>query len=321
MTRSASPSWGLVPLAASLLLNVVLAAQVATAPAAATTPPVLDAEALAAALEAAPLPPPVLADVRYASGRIDRSLSHTIAAIAPEGGPALTAVVARLLQWELDPHRDLRRGDTVKLAWRPSDQGEPEVIGLVLDSGKLGRTVQAWRFRPEGEARASWWTPDGIELPRRLYESPLDDYEQITALPGDGRDHHGMDFTGAVGTPVHSPRAATVVRTDWNTRYNGNCVEVRYADGTFARFLHLEGVEVHAGQVLEPGQVVGTLGNTGRSTAPHLHYELERGGTILDPLEVHGAWRRTLSAPERERLEAVRVTLAQQLEPGPVAAL
>ncbi len=105
------------------------------------------------------------------------------------------------------------------------------------------------------------------------------------------------------------PRSGSVVRTDWNTRFNGNCVEVRYDDGTMARFLHLSETSVSAGQRLATGAKLGLSGNTGRSTNPHLHYELERSGRILDPIDYHGTERRTLPAADRAGFDQERARL------------
>jgi murein DD-endopeptidase MepM/ murein hydrolase activator NlpD len=91
-----------------------------------------------------------------------------------------------------------------------------------------------------------------------------------------------------------SPKAATVTRVNWNTRANGSCIELRYADGTLARFLHLSEARVKKGQHVRPGQTIALSGNSGNSTAPHLHYELSKGKTYVDPLAYHGTVRRRL---------------------------
>jgi murein DD-endopeptidase len=127
-----------------------------------------------------------------------------------------------------------------------------------------------------------------------------------------------MDFKVPVGTEVVSPRAGTVVRTNWNFTYNGNAVEVRFNDGTLARFLHLSDTRVQPGQTLAAGAVVGLSGNTGRSTAPHLHYELEKGGKTLDPAHYHGTRRRALTASDKARFDAERERLDAILGAGGV---
>jgi len=85
-----------------------------------------------------------------------------------------------------------------------------------------------------------------------------------------------------------------VLRTNWNWSANGNCMEVQYPDGTLAKFLHLSENRVKVGDKVEVGQVIALTGNTGHSTAPHLHYQLNQGEKVVDPLDYHGTERRQL---------------------------
>ena len=113
-----------------------------------------------------------------------------------------------------------------------------------------------------------------------------------------------MDFKVPVGVNVLSTRAGTVTRTNWNTRSNGNCVEVRFADGTLAKYLHLSKTGVRVGQRVNRGDVVGESGNTGRSTAPHLHYQLNLGSRVLDPVDVHGTHARSINPGDRNAFDS-----------------
>ena len=116
-----------------------------------------------------------------------------------------------------------------------------------------------------------------------------------------------MDFKAPVGSPVVTPKAGTVTRVNWNTRPNGNCIEIRFADGTLAKFLHLEETSVRPNQHVRAGQRIATSGNTGRSTAPHLHYQLDRGRRTIDPVKYHGTTQRSLSQAEMASFERTRV--------------
>jgi murein DD-endopeptidase MepM/ murein hydrolase activator NlpD len=109
----------------------------------------------------------------------------------------------------------------------------------------------------------SFWDERGSEVPIRLKASPLRSYDQITALLKDRPTHKGMDFKTPTGTPVVSPRAGTVTRTEWRSNVNGHCVELQYSDGARARFLHLSSVKIRPGQRVGAGAVLGASGNTG----------------------------------------------------------
>ena len=87
-------------------------------------------------------------------------------------------------------------------------------------------------------------------------------------------------------------------------KYNGNGIELRYSDGALARFLHLSETAVRPGQTVSAGQRIGATGNTGRSTAPHLHYEIEKAGRVIDPVDYHGTTRRSLSGVDTPKVRA-----------------
>jgi murein DD-endopeptidase MepM/ murein hydrolase activator NlpD len=148
-----------------------------------------------------------------------------------------------------------------------------------------------------------------MEVPYRLKVSPIQHYEQITALLKDRPNHHGMDFKAPIGTPTVSTRDGTIVRTNWNTHANGGCVEIRYPDGVKAKYLHLSEVRVRPGDQVRSGEVVGLSGNTGRSTAPHLHYQLDRSEKILDPIDYHGKQRRQLGQADVQQLQEAAARL------------
>jgi len=226
---------------------------------------------------------------------LDRNLAATFKGAVGEKGSALAQVYARLFVWDLDLRRDLQPGDRVQAAWRVTAQGKVEVGAARLHSQKHGRTYTAYRWHAPEDAFASYWSDDGTEVPYRLVNSPLRDYEQITSLLKDRPTHEGMDFKTPVGTPIYTPFGGVVTRVNWNWGANGNCVEVKYHDGSVAKYLHLSENSVSAGQTVAAEELLGKTGNTGRSTAPHLHYQIEKNGKVLDPLEVHGAERRRLT--------------------------
>lgn len=271
------------------------AAEVATTAVAAT--------ATTAAGQAAPAPPAVIpSDWQIVDATVDHSLARTFQKAAGDDGNALAAVYARLFVWDMNLRRDLQRGDRVEVAWRRDSKGVIEVVAARLHSQKLGRTLAAYRWQAPGDAFTSYWQEDGTEVPYRLKASPLSDYEQITSLLKDRPSHAGMDFKTPVGTPVVAPFAGTVTRVDWNWTSNGNCVEVKYDDGVVAKFLHLAESRAQAGSRVGAGDVIALSGNTGRSTAPHLHYQVEKGSKVLDPLEYHGAVRRRVEGQALQSL-------------------
>jgi murein DD-endopeptidase len=239
---------------------------------------------------------------------IDSKVSHSLArtfskAVGDDSGE-LAAIFSRIFMWEMDLRKDVLGGDRVQVLYRTGADGKLEIAAASYDSQKLRTTLSAFLYQKPGDSFASYWNEKGQEVPRRLKNSPVNQYQQVTALLGDGRNHGGMDFKAPVGTPVTSPKAGTVTRVNWNTRPNGNCIEVRFTDGTKAKFLHLEETKVRANQHVSAGDLIALSGNTGRSTAPHLHYQLDRGNRNLDPLDYHGTRRRQLSATALQAFSA-----------------
>jgi murein DD-endopeptidase MepM/ murein hydrolase activator NlpD len=184
-----------------------------------------------------------------------------------------------------------------------------------LHAKKAGKLLRGYRFQQTGDAFASYWQESGTEVPLRLKGGPLDQYDQITSLLKDRPTHKGMDFKTPVGTPVSSPQVGTVTRANWNWNANGNCIEVQYADGTLAKFLHLSENRVKPGDTVRAGQVIALTGNTGHSTAPHLHYQLDQGSKVLDPLDYHGTERRALLASDGPAFEAAKKRMDAMIAP------
>ena len=95
--------------------------------------------------------------------------------------------------------------------------------------------------------------------------------------------HSGMDFRAPMGSEAHVTAPGTVISAGWNGGY-GRMVEVRHAGGFTTRYGHLSKILVKEGQELSAGDVVGKVGSSGRSTGPHLHYEVRRNGDALNPV-------------------------------------
>jgi murein DD-endopeptidase len=233
----------------------------------------------------------------------------------------LTAVVNRLLVWDLRISRDGRKGDRLEVLWsspRPAaagvpESGEPVVEAVRYASSKLGKVIAAYRFRDEGARFARYFRADGTELEPRLVDAPVADYEQITSLLRDGRRHKGIDFKTPVGSPVHAPFDGVIERRNWNFAGNGNCVDIHDpATGRRAIFLHLDVLpkEMAVGRKVKKGEVIASSGNSGHSFAPHLHYQLEdASGKVLDPFEVQKTELRVIPAARKSAFEAERARL------------
>ncbi|AZY93587.1 MULTISPECIES: DUF5930 domain-containing protein [Paracoccus] len=98
-----------------------------------------------------------------------------------------------------------------------------------------------------------------------------------------GRLHEGIDMAGPVGTPIHVTGDGVVTFAGRSGAY-GNLIKIRHELGTETRYAHLSRIDVKVGDRVSQGDRIGDMGNTGRSTGPHLHYEVRMNGRAVDPM-------------------------------------
>jgi murein DD-endopeptidase MepM/ murein hydrolase activator NlpD len=223
---------------------------------------------------------------------VEGSIEATLARALPgKDASELAAQVARLMRWRGDFIRHAQRGDMVTLLYEPGDT-QQELVAVAYRGQELKLT--AYRYADEHGVQR-FYDENGTLIEPGIKNSPVTRYTQITERvdPGRGnRRHAGMDFKAPTGAPVRLPFAGRVTRVNWN-RVNGRCVEVAVGGGRLVRFLHLDSVakNVKPGTHLAAGASIGTVGNTGRSSAPHLHYEIrDAGDRPLEPDKIHGTF-------------------------------
>jgi murein DD-endopeptidase MepM/ murein hydrolase activator NlpD len=95
--------------------------------------------------------------------------------------------------------------------------------------------------------------------------------------------HNGTDFAGPHGTPIYSTADGVVKKASWQSGY-GRMVTIQHEFGIETRYAHLSKIRVKPGQRVSRGERIGDMGNTGRSTGTHLHYEVRVGGRPVNPM-------------------------------------
>lgn len=100
---------------------------------------------------------------------------------------------------------------------------------------------------------------------------------------GGRRQHQGVDLAGPIGTPVHATADAVVGKAEWFSSY-GLYVALEHGGDIETRYGHMSRLNVYAGQHVHKGDVIGYIGTTGRSTGPHLHYEVRISGAAVNPI-------------------------------------
>jgi len=111
------------------------------------------------------------------------------------------------------------------------------------------------------------------------YGTRIDPFTNLLA------QHPGVDFSAPAGTPILAAGDGLVLRAEYDSAY-GNFIEIAHADQFVSKYAHASKVHVKAGQRLQRGQVIAEVGNTGRSTGPHLHYEISHQGKMINPMQI-----------------------------------
>jgi murein DD-endopeptidase MepM/ murein hydrolase activator NlpD len=99
---------------------------------------------------------------------------------------------------------------------------------------------------------------------------------------GAGAFHAGLDFKGPTGAPIFAAAHGIVASVGRRAGY-GKCVEIDHGNGLRTRYAHMSAFRARAGQMVRAGQVIGAVGSTGRSTGPHLHFEVRLNGQPVNP--------------------------------------
>lgn len=106
---------------------------------------------------------------------------------------------------------------------------------------------------------------------------------RLHPILGEYQMHEGQDITGSVGTPVVATAAGKVVEVEYSSSF-GNYVVLAHSGGIRTLYAHLSAFKCQVGKTVRRGETIGLLGNTGRSTGPHIHYEVHVDGRAVDPM-------------------------------------
>lgn len=227
-------------------------------------------------------------------GTITGSLWNTLVSMGEK--PALVVNFAEVLSYEVDFLTEVHDGDSFEILVDKYYVGSAfyrdGLIRVAHYKGKAG-DFYGFHYRlPDGHW--DYFNEKGQSLRKTVLRSPLQ-YAKVTSYFGNRfhpirrvyRQHAGVDYGAPTGTPVSAIADGTVTMAQWHGGY-GNLVEVRHAGGLSSRYGHLSryGPGVKSGRAVRQGQIVGYVGSTGMSTGPHLHFEIRKSGSPVNPLKV-----------------------------------
>jgi murein DD-endopeptidase MepM/ murein hydrolase activator NlpD len=150
-----------------------------------------------------------------------------------------------------------------------------------------GRAVRRVKWNVGTDTQ--WLDPAAPAVQASGMASPVDG--RITSLFGSRahpiirlfRFHKGIDIAAPKGTPIRAAADGRVIANGWNGGY-GQQVRIDHAGGLETSYSHMSAIAAAAGSFVRRGEVIGYVGSTGLSTGPHLHYEVRRGGQLVDPM-------------------------------------
>lgn len=261
--------------------------------------------------------------IQHGSGEIRSSLFA--AADAADIPDAIASQLADIFGGEVDFHRDLRRGDRFHLVYEMLyHQGQPVRAGRILaaEFTNDGKRYSAVFYKPSGDTKGGYYTPDGRSLRKAFLRSPLE-FSRVTSGFSNARlhpvfhqmrAHKGVDYGAPIGTRVRAVGDGVVEIAGRQSGY-GNIVVVRHAGRYSTAYGHLSGLApgIKVGSRVSQGDVIAFTGQTGWATGPHLHYEFRIDGNQVNPLTIALPGTPPLAAADLARFRSTTAALQQQL--------
>ncbi len=230
--------------------------------------------------------------------------------------------VANIFGWDIDFVFDIREGDRFSLLFE-----ERYLDGEKLDAGDIiaasftnrGKTFRAVRYQ-HSDGSTLYYSPEGLSMRKTFLRTPLDIF-RITSgfnlrrkhpIHKKIKAHRGVDYAAPRGTPVYAAGKGKVAASGFS-KANGNYVFLQHGQTYMTKYLHLHERKVRVGQTVSQRMMIGTVGSTGYSTGPHLHYEFLVHGVHQNPRTVKLPQADPIDAKERERFEQTTKPLLVKL--------
>src|SRR5579862_1454356 len=203
----------------------------------------------------------------------------------------LATELAEIFQWQVDFSTEIQPGDQIRVIVDEfSHDGNFVKYGKIqaAELVNTGKHYRGFRFND------SFYDEKGVSLKRAILASPLKftpritsafSYRRMHPILGRERAHLATDYGAPSGSPVVAVANGTVTFAGWSDSY-GNLVRIKHASGLSSGYAHLSKIAagVRAGHAMKQGELVGLVGQTGLATGPHLHFEMAKNGTPINPV-------------------------------------
>jgi len=263
-------------------------------------------------------------EIKVVRGEMDATSFYN-AAVNAGVTDSLVSAFAAAFSFDFDFQREVKPGDIFEAAFEQKVNAQGQAVGapvLIYASLSTAEKSRAlYRFLAPGETEAGWFDGNGRSVVKALMRTPIDGARissnfgfRIHPVLGYQKLHKGTDFAAPTGTPIYASGNAVV---EWAAMKgaNGNLTILRHDNGWQTYYLHqsrfMDGIV--PGARVRQGQEIGEVGTTGRSTGPHLHYEVHVDGAPVDPMSLDVGTAKTLAGAamaafhkERDRIDTSR---------------
>ena len=224
---------------------------------------------------------------------------------------------ANIYEYSVDFQRDIQPGDAFEMFFEVARDQRGEIVKagdlLYTSFSPRGKTSEYWLFE-DSQGRENFYDAKGKTAKRKLRATPVNGARLSSSfgrrrhpILGYRKMHTGVDFAAPSGTPVLAAGSGTVERANVYGGY-GNYIRIRHSDGYKTAYAHLKGFArgVKSGAYVKQDQVIGYVGTTGRSTGPHLHYEVHLHGKKINPRQLSQLSGKPLSDSQRPAFTSQR---------------
>jgi murein DD-endopeptidase MepM/ murein hydrolase activator NlpD len=220
-----------------------------------------------------------------------------VSALEIDTPEATILAFAEIFGWTVDFATQVQTGDSFEILYEKRYRdGADAGVGRVLAGSftNVGEKFDGYLFENE-EGNPAYYSSEGEAMIKQFLKAPLA-YNRITSgftysrfhpTQGTNMPHRAIDYAAPRGTPIRAVGDGTIRRAGWNGGY-GIAIDIHHNDIYDTRYAHLSSLAkgIRSGVRVTQGQVIGYVGTTGWSTGNHLHYEIHKFGTPVNPLQI-----------------------------------
>ena len=253
-----------------------------------------------------------------AEGMINSSMYQ--AAEKEKIDPEVIVNFAGIFGFEIDFQRDIRRGDIFQIVYDKyvDDDGELQKNGDIIYAymKNNGRAIALYRFVNQ-KGIPGYYRTNGKSIEKALMKTPINGARLSSTfgmrkhpILGYNKMHRGTDFAAPTGTPIVASGSGIIEQVGWNGAY-GKYIRIKHNSKYKTAYAHLNRYArgIKKGAKVRQGQIIGYVGSTGRSTGPHLHYEVLVNGKRMNSQRLKLPSGRTLRGEDREKFEISRIKI------------